>query len=84
MSGQEDLQNLVDRLEELTERAQEGDRTLEESLATVSDAATVYRRFRKAYGEARFDVKMLSVDLEGGVTEGPFDWEALDRESHGT
>ena len=78
MSGQEDLQKLVERLEEIQSELHVEDKSLDETVIATAEAMTSYRTFMKAFQSKRFEVKMLEKSEGGEIKESRFNWQALE------
>lgn len=76
MSGQKDLRELIERLQEVVRGLQTGELSLEEKVQRSEEAMKLYKQFHSFFDEREFEVRSVSFHgLE--ARETPFDWEGL-------
>ena len=70
-----DFEASLDSLEQLVEKMEKGDMSLEESLAAYESGVGLYRRCQAALEQAELRVKLLSDPLDPATSE-PFQPDA--------
>jgi len=69
----ENYEDYIARLEEITEKLEKGDLTLEDSLRIFEEGINLVKKCSKILNEAEGKIKVLSENLEGEFVFKDFD-----------
>jgi exodeoxyribonuclease VII small subunit len=75
-SGEEGFETRMQRLEEIVQQLEEGDLTLERSLALFEEGVALARRLEDQLGKAEMKVEQLLQKSDGSEQTAAFDPDA--------